>query len=42
MGFTVMQSFMDTMDVTSKHGFGTTVTMQKFFTKVKRKAVGGE
>jgi len=42
MGFTVMQSFMDTLDVTSKHGFGTTVTMQKFFSKQKRKAAGGE
>lgn len=41
MGFTVMQSFMDTLDVSSKAGFGTTVTMQKFFTKQK-KAVGGE
>ena len=42
MGFTVMQSFMDTLDVVSKSGFGTTVTMQKFFTKQKRKAAGGE
>ena len=42
MGFTVMQSFMDTLDVTSKHGFGTTVTMQKFFSKQKRKAASGD
>jgi|GEM_PF-51921 len=30
MGFTVMQSFMDTLHVTSNIGGGTTVTMQKF------------
>jgi stage II sporulation protein AB (anti-sigma F factor) len=42
MGFTVMQSFMDTLDVNSKTGFGTTVTMQKFFAKSKAQVVGGE
>jgi len=31
MGFTVMQSFMDSLNVQSKEGSGTTVTMQKFF-----------
>ena len=31
MGFTVMQSFMDSLDVESKPGHGTTVVMQKFF-----------
>jgi len=42
MGFTVMQSFMDTLHVTSKVNQGTVVTMQKFFTKKqKRKVVGG-
>ena len=42
MGFTVMQSFMDTLDVTSNPNFGTTVTMQKFFARAKSKVVGGE
>lgn len=42
MGFTVMQSFMDTLDVVSNVNSGTTVTMQKFFQKAKSKAVGGE
>jgi len=43
MGFTVMQSFMDTLDVTSKASDGTTVIMQKFFTPLKeaKRAVGG-
>ena len=42
MGFTVMQSFMDTLRVTSNVGGGTTVTMQKFFknTAKDKKAVG--
>lgn len=31
MGFTVMQSFMDSLDVQSQEGRGTTVVMQKFF-----------
>ena len=42
MGFTVMQSFMDTLNVTSKQGFGTTVSMQKFFTKQKSKVAEPE
>ena len=42
MGFTVMQSFMDTLHVASTVGHGTTVTMQKFFAKTKLKAAGGE
>jgi len=44
MGFTVMQSFMDTLNVTSRPGFGTTVTMEKFFSQKTKtnKAVGGE
>ena len=43
MGFTVMQSFMDTLRVTSNTGGGTTVTMQKFFTIAttkEKRAVG--
>ena len=43
MGFTVMQSFMDTLRVTSNTGGGTTVTMQKFFnlsTTKEKRAVG--
>jgi stage II sporulation protein AB (anti-sigma F factor) len=40
MGFTVMQSFMDTLAVTSNERNGTTVTMQKFFTKERKKASG--
>ena len=31
MGFTVMQSFMDTLKVVNNQGGGTTITMQKFF-----------
>jgi stage II sporulation protein AB (anti-sigma F factor) len=43
MGFTVMQSFMDTLHVTSTLNQGTVVTMQKFFSKTKsKKVVGGE
>ena len=44
MGFTVMQSFMDTLDVSSKTGEGTVVIMQKFFSqlaKAKEKQVAG-
>lgn len=44
MGFTVMQSFMDSVSVTSKEDGGTTVTLQKFFakeeSKVNRKITG--
>ena len=36
MGFTVMQSFMDSVHVESKDGRGTTVTMQKFFQTKER------
>lgn len=42
MGFTVMQSFMDTLRVSSNVGGGTTVTMQKFFTLTKEKRVVGD
>ena len=43
MGFTVMQSFMDTLHVASTPSKGTAVTMQKFFSRAKsKKAVGGE
>ena len=43
MGFTVMQSFMDTLRVTSNSGGGTTVTMQKFFAAAtKDKRVSGD
>ena len=44
MGFTVMQSFMDSLEVTSKVGVGTTITMQKFFeqkSKESAKRKGG-
>ena len=40
MGFTVMQSFMDTISVNNQSGGGTVVTMQKNFTKDKEKASG--
>ena len=40
MGFTVMQSFMDTISVNNQTGGGTVVTMQKNFTKDKEKASG--
>ncbi|MCL2850978.1 MAG: anti-sigma F factor [Firmicutes bacterium] len=33
MGFTVMQSFMDNLNVSSRPNKGTTITMQKFFVK---------
>ena len=35
MGFTVMSSFMDKLDVQSKPGQGTTITMQKRFARRK-------
>ena len=41
MGFTVMQSFMDTISVNNQDGGGTVVTMQKVFTK-ENKQVSGE
>lgn len=41
MGFTVMQSFMDTISVNNRVGGGTVVTMQKVFTK-ENKQVSGE
>jgi stage II sporulation protein AB (anti-sigma F factor) len=42
MGFTVMQSFMDTLSVNNNYdGGGTVVTMRKFFTKEERKVSGG-
>ncbi len=37
MGFTIMQSFMDTLRVSSKPGVGTTVTMAK---RIRQKGVG--
>ena len=40
MGFTVMQSFMDTISVNNQNGGGTVVTMQKSFTKDKQKVSG--
>lgn len=36
MGFTVMESFMDKVDVTSKAGMGTTVTLYKTFKSIGR------
>ena len=36
MGFTVMQTFMDSLEVTSKAGGGTTVIMKKCLTGKKR------
>ena len=41
MGFTVMQSFMDTISVNNRIGGGTVVTMQKVFTK-ENEQVSGE
>ena len=41
MGFTVMQSFMDTISVNNQVGGGTVVTMQKVFTK-ENEQVSGE
>ena len=41
MGFTVMQSFMDSISVNNQPGGGTVVTMQKVFTK-DNKQVSGE
>ena len=40
MGFTVMQSFMDSISVNNRDGGGTVVTMQKVFTKDKQQASG--
>ena len=40
MGFTVMQSFMDTISVNNQVGGGTVVTMQKVFTKENKQASG--
>ena len=40
MGFTVMQSFMDTIFVNNQVGGGTVVVMQKMFTKDKKKVSG--
>ena len=40
MGFTVMQSFMDTISVNNQNGGGTVVAMQKSFTKDKQKVSG--
>ena len=40
MGFTVMQSFMDTISVNNQTGGGTVVTMQKNFTKDKQEVSG--
>ena len=40
MGFTVMQSFMDTISVNNRNGGGTVVTMQKIFTKEKEQVSG--
>jgi stage II sporulation protein AB (anti-sigma F factor) len=40
MGFTVMQSFMDSLYVNNQVGGGTAVTMKKFFTKEENLANG--
>ncbi|MCL2846106.1 MAG: anti-sigma F factor [Firmicutes bacterium] len=40
MGFTVMQSFMDSLNVESHVGRGTTVSMKKFFAQKSRQAAG--
>lgn len=40
MGFTVMQSFMDSILVNNQSGGGTVVTMQKVFTKEKEQVSG--
>ena len=40
MGFTVMQSFMDTISVNNQNGGGTVVTMQKVFTKEDEQVSG--
>ena len=37
MGFTVMETFMDKLEVFSEHGKGTTVTMYKVFKSVRDK-----
>ena len=40
MGFTIMDSFMDSLQVTSKVGNGTTVTMEKYLYKKDRVGSG--
>ena len=40
MGFTVMESFMDKLDLLKNEGKGVTVKMEKFFTIKKNIAVG--
>ena len=40
MGFTVMQSFMDSISVNNQDGGGTVVTMQKVFTKENKQVSG--
>ena len=40
MGFTVMQSFMDSISVNNQSGGGTVITMQKHFTKDNQKVSG--
>ncbi len=40
MGFTVMQSFMDSISVNNRNGGGTVVTMRKHFTKEKAQVSG--
>lgn len=35
MGFTIMESFMDSLEIISKVGYGTTVIMKKQLTKTK-------
>lgn len=39
MGFTVMETFMDKVDVVSEPGIGTTVTMYKKFTFINQRVV---
>ena len=40
MGFTVMESFMDKLDLLKNEGKGVTVKMEKFFSIKKNIAVG--
>ena len=42
LGFAVMQSFMDSLRVTSKPGGGTTVTMEKFIIRRSKAAQSDE
>jgi len=42
MGFTVMQSFMDSLNVSSKPNKGTTITMQKYFQSTPQTKDGTE